>query len=96
MNKAEAWEILTQELADLRARSYEDLQKLIRSPQVLARDAESGVPYQIEIEAFWDNPKQPGEDLRVLATIDDGGFISAFRPLSSDFIITANGEFKGE
>lgn len=96
MNKAEAKEILTQELNNLQAESFEDLQKLIGSPEFIERDSASGVSYQIEIQAFWDNPRESYGDLRVIASIDDGGFFSALLPLSSDFIIDPDGNLKGD
>ena len=45
---------------------------------------------------LWDNPRDLGGYLRVIASIDDGGFLSALSPLSSDFIIDADGNFIGE
>ena len=48
MNKAEAKEILAQELIHLQAKSFEDLQKLINSPDVIELVGASGVSYQIE------------------------------------------------
>ena len=96
MNKAEAKQILAQELKNLQAKSFEELQKLIGSPEVVERDSASGTAYQIEMQAFWDNPREGYGDLRVIASIDDGRFLSALSPLSSDFIIDPDGNFKGE
>ncbi|MGD8849791.1 MAG: hypothetical protein PVF18_08710 [Anaerolineales bacterium] len=91
MNKTEAEEVLTEELNNFQAKSFEDLKKLIESPEVIERDGASGVSYQIEIQAFWDNPREGDGDLRIIASIDDGGFLSALIPLSSDFIIDPEG-----
>lgn len=55
--------------------------------------AESSTRYQVEVQAFWDG-RQSG-DLRVIVAIDDGGW-RAFSPLSTDFIIAADGHFVGE
>jgi hypothetical protein len=96
MNKAEAKEILAMELTHLQTKSFEDLQKLIESPEVIVLDGASGVSYQIEIQAVWDNPRERQGDLRVIASIDDGGFFSALFPLSADFIIDSDGEIKGD
>ena len=96
MNKAEAKEILTQELSHLQEESFEDLQKLIKSPEVIERYGTSGVSYQIEIQVFWDNPHDDAGDLRIIASIDDGGFFSAFLPLSYDFIMESDGNIKGD
>ncbi len=96
MNKVEARGILDRELLHFRAMSYSDLQKLMGSPQVVERSGASGVSYTIEIEVFWDSPREPGGDLRVIASIDDGRFLSALSPLSSGFIIDPDDKFIGE
>ena len=94
MNKAEAKEILAQELIHLQAKSYKDLQKLINSPDVIEVVGASGVSYQIEVQAFWDNPRESLGDLRIIASIDDGRFLSALLPLSADFIMAFDGKVK--
>ena len=94
MNKSEAKEILDHELHSLRERSFKELQNLINAPEILERDGVSGVSYQVEIQAFWDNPRERDSDLRVIASIDDGGFLSALSPLSSDFIMDPEGHIK--
>ena len=55
---------------------------------------ESGVQYQVEVQAFWDSPRQPA-NLRVIIAIDDGEW-RAFHPLSTDFIVASDGSFVGE
>ncbi len=52
-----------------------------------------GILYQIEIQAYWDD--KPNENIRVMGSIDDGGW-RAFSPLSDDFIKSPNNEFIGE
>ena len=96
MNKKEAKEVLTQELIHLQRVSIEELQKYIQSPEVILRNGAGGASYQIEVQAFWDNPRESGGDLRVVASIDDGGLISALNPLSSDFIIDSDGKIKAD
>jgi hypothetical protein len=96
MNKKEAKEVLIQELKHLQTKSIEELQVLIQSPEVILRDGAGGVSYQIEIQAFWDNPRESGGDLRVVASIDDGGLISAFFPISSDFLVDSAGDIKAD
>ena len=96
MNKAEARGILARELLHYRAMRYSDLQKLMGSPQVVERSGASGVSYTIEIEVFWDSPRKPGGDLRVIASIDDGRFLSVLSPLSSGFIMDPDDKFIGE
>jgi hypothetical protein len=41
----------------------------------------------------WDG--KPGEDIRVTASIDDGGW-SAYKPMHEDFIMAPDGTFVGE
>ena len=77
MNKAEARGILARELLHFRAMSFSDLQKLMGSPQVVERSGASGVSYTIEIEVFWDSPREPGGDLTVISSSHDGRFFSA-------------------
>ena len=57
--------------------------------------AESGVEYQVEVQAFWDRPRHPG-NLRVIIGVDDGGWRSSFSPLSTAFIVAPDGTFVGE
>lgn len=96
MNKTEARDILTRELLPFRAMSHSDLQQLMGSPHVVERAGASGTSYTIEIEVFWDSPRDPGGDPRVIASIDDGRFLSALSPLSSSFIMNPDGTFIGE
>ena len=96
MNKQEAQEILHSELITYRSREYEELTALIQSPLNYEKEGPSGVIYQIEIQAFWDNPRDVDGDIRVIASIDDGKFPSAFIPLTLDFIKNSEGNFIGE
>ena len=96
MNKEEANSILYQELEAFRAKSYEELSTLIGSPLNFVRKGPSGTDYQIEMQAFWDTPRDACGNLRVIASIDDGRFPSAFMPISSDFIKSPDGNFVGE
>lgn len=88
MDKEEATEVLQKELEKLRSRRYAELFDLIDSPKAYEISVSSGNTYQIEIQAFWDDPREPGGDLRVIASIDDGGLLSALVPLSMDFIVS--------
>ena len=93
MNKDEALALLDQELAKYRPRSYEDLQYLLKTQDAYEVIGPTGISYQIEIQAVWDD--RPGGNLRVMGGIDDGG-IRAFMPLTRDFIVSPTGEFIGE
>jgi hypothetical protein len=96
MNKEEAHRLLLQELEIFRRKPFEELSKLVGTLIHLEREAPSGIEYQLEIEVFWDDPRIPDGNLRVMASIDDGGFFSSFTPLTLDFIKTPNNAFLGE
>jgi hypothetical protein len=95
VNKEEAKNVLDRVIADVRRESYESLvaRYLDESDHRMAA-GESGVQYQVEVQAFWDDPRRPG-DLRVIASIDDGGW-RAWSPPTSDFIVAPDGSFVGE
>jgi hypothetical protein len=80
MDKNEAIQILERELAIFRAKPYVDLVGRIPERTLeYERSATTGAKYQVEIQFFWDN--QPGGNVRVMGSIDDGGW-RAFLPLS--------------
>jgi len=95
MNKIEADEILSEQINKLRKLSYLELSRFtdvknIETPEITGK---SETKYQLEIQAIWDD--KPKGNLRVMVSIDDGGW-RAFAPLTDDFIITPNGYFVGE
>ena len=45
--------------------------------------------YQVEVNAFWDD--QPGGTIRVVGSIDDGGFLTSFKPVTDGFLVAADG-----
>ncbi len=90
MDKVEARVLLEEFLDDLKSRSREDLVGLIANPICIEKKGQSGATYQIEYEAFWD--AAPGGDLRVLAAIDDGRFLSALKPLTAGFLVSPQGK----
>src|SRR2546430_16157631 len=71
MDKVEAKGLLEAAVAELRAKSRVELERLIGSPDAYEVQGKSGKTYQMEKQAFWDDKK--GQDLRVLVSIDDGG-----------------------
>ncbi len=94
MNREEAIQLLEHELAGFRDESYADLVRRIPAGSVeYERSAPSGAKYQIEIQFLWDNGA--GGDIRVMGSIDDGGW-RAFMPLCRSFIKEADGSFVGE
>ncbi len=93
MNKQEAQKILTEKIAKYRKLSYDELKKIMNNPVASEITAPSGVWYQLEIQAFWDD-KSNG-DIRVMAAIDDGG-LRAFIPLTECFIKDSLNNFINE
>ena len=95
MNEDEATRVLDAVAAELRRESYDTLvARFLSTPQERTVVGESGVQFQVEVQAFWDTPRRPG-NLRVIIAIDDGGW-RTFRPLSTDFIVASDGSFVGE
>ena len=95
MNEAEARAVLTTELGKYRTRSYKDLMRLIHDRDDYPVTGTSGVVYQMDVQAFWDNPDKPHDNLRVAGAIDDGG-PSAIVPMCDSFIVAPDGTFVGE
>jgi hypothetical protein len=93
MDDKEAESILTQHLSLYRAVPYPGLVQRIDTVEVTEVTAPSGAVYQLEFQFFWES--SPNREIRVLGSIDDGGF-RAFKPLCDDFIIAPDGSFVGE
>jgi hypothetical protein len=90
VNKEEAKEILATQMRELKTLSYSQFsawvtEKRIETPLV---QGASGTEYQIEIEAMWDCRR--GGDIRVVASIDDGGLRSSLLPLCDSFIVVSD------
>jgi len=70
MDEAEAKELIQREVDDLRPRPYSKLREMIGAEPITGeRTGSSGEPYQVEIEAFWDD--KPGGNIRVLGIVDE-------------------------
>lgn len=95
MNELEAKSILAEQIRELRTRSYAELRSWILEEKDLHDNIKgrSGVDYQVEVQVLWD--AQPHHDIRVLASIDDGGWRACI-PLCDSFIIASDGSFVGE
>jgi hypothetical protein len=89
MDKTEARQLLTAFLEELQQQSYQELQAYLSHPVCIERPGPSGAIYQIEYQAVWDS--HPGGDLRLIASIDDGGFLSALLPLTLDVLVSPPG-----
>src|SRR6266436_5958526 len=80
-------------LKDLRKFSYGELVKSVGQVLCVRKNGPDGEDYQVETEIRWDGTT--GGNVRVLVAVDGPG-ISALRPLSKDFIMSADGSFVGE
>jgi hypothetical protein len=90
MDKTGARLVLEEFLDERKNRSREELLGLLANPVCIEKTGKSGTVYQIEYEALWDF--EPGGDLRIIASIDDGGFLSALKPLTADFLVSSQGK----
>ena len=88
MDRAEAKSMLEKELAEFAARPYDNLVASIKHIDVKNVVGESGATYQIEFDVFWDS--KPDGNLRIMASIDDGGW-RAFFPLTDSLIMKPDG-----
>jgi hypothetical protein len=79
MNRAEASTILNRHLDELEAAGYAALAERVGENQAIQERSPSGIEYQLELTVVWDG--KPGGDLRLIASIDDGGW-RAFFPLT--------------
>ena len=94
MNKAEAKQILTAEIAKFRDQAYVELVALVDAPKrTIEITGTSGTRYYLDVLVHWDS--EPDSNVRVIGTIDDGGF-RAFVPLSESFIMAPDGSFVDE
>ena len=89
MSNEEAKGMLRSEFMKLRAAGYDVLaERLAGKQERLDVVAPSGAPYHVELEGFWDDKEQ--RDLRVVASIDDGG-LRALLPFTDAFTISPSG-----
>ena len=77
---------------ELQKKPYDELVQLISNPICVEVEGPSGAKYQIEYEALWDS--DPNGLLRVMASIDDGGLITAMFPLNESFLVDRDGKLK--
>lgn len=96
MDKTIEGELLDNFIEKLRRRRYADLRNLVGDPQCEEVTGRDGKAYQVEFEAQWDDYRRADHNLRVIASIDDGTFFAALRPLTRDFIIAPDGSFVSE
>ena len=93
MNKQEAKRLLRESLDRYRKFTYGELQNTIGDIETSQVSGGSGTQYQLEVQVFWDGINQ--QNIRVMASIDDGGW-RAFAPLTDSIIMAPDGSFVGE
>ncbi|MDP3968435.1 MAG: hypothetical protein Q8Q02_09140 [Nocardioides sp.] len=91
MSRQEARDILARRVAQLRQESYESLKaKWLDRPDGEQVSGDSGKEYGVEVQAFWDDPRDPG-NLRVVVSVGD-----SLLPPTGGFIVAPDGRFVGE
>ena len=93
MKKEQAIDILENKLIEFRKLTYSELIERIGKQETFEGETQTGEPYQIEVDFFFDDEKE--KTLRVTGMISYS-FITNFSPVTSDFIIAPNGKFIGE
>ena len=95
MDEQEARTLLAHEYETWRKQSYQQLVSLMGRDCCEHTDVAgpSGTMYQLEVNILWDG--EAGRDVRVIISIDDGGW-RAFVPLTDSFIMAPDGSFVGE
>jgi hypothetical protein len=89
VNDEEARSELRSEFQKIRAAGYDQLvERLAGKKERWDVVAPSGATYYVELEGFWDDKEH--RDLRVVASIDDGG-LRAFLPFTDAFTISPSG-----
>ena len=91
MDKERALNFAENILGEMKSKSYTELVELIDMCESKIHKLDSSDYYQTQIQVYWDDSKEK-KDIRVSCNIDGCG-ISAFAPLSTDFIITPRGTF---
>lgn len=89
MSDEEAKGVLRAEFLKLRASGYAELvERLVGKQERAEVVGLSGKAYHVELEGFWDDDEH--DNLRVVASIDDGG-LRAFLPFTDSFTIGSSG-----
>lgn len=86
MDKSEARKILSEQMARIGSRSHSELASLVEAGhlELYKIQGESGTAYQLEVQFFWDD--QPGNTIRIMGSVDDGG-VRAVLPLTDSVLI---------
>lgn len=94
MKKAALQSLLAPIVTRYRQRSYDFWRTSLGAEPITFEFAvDDATECQVEIEAFWDDKQ--GGDIRVVFSIDDGGWRACF-PVTDSFIMASNDTFVGE
>lgn len=93
MNQDEAEHVIAERLDRWKGAPYTQLVALISHPEVDEAVGPSGIVYQVDVQAVWDDRSEG--NVRVICSVDDGGW-RAFAPLSDGFVISPKGKLIGE
>ncbi len=93
MDKTEARAVLAEVLSKFRSLDYSGAVRLVERPVVVTALGESGRCYRIEIRGAWEG--EAGARLRVVASVDDGGWRSMV-PLTAGFVLAPDGSLVEE
>jgi hypothetical protein len=89
MDRGEAAELLRHEMTVYAGQPRAELARLIGQTYAYAVQGPRNLSYQVEVDAYWD--AEAGGTIRVIGSIDDGGFRSSFTPLTDGFLMSADG-----
>ncbi len=90
MSDEEAKGVLGAEFIKLQATGYRGLVELLAEKQVISETVGlSGTAYHVELQGFWEDDQH--SELRVVASIDDGG-LRSFLPFTDAFTIDPTGK----
>jgi hypothetical protein len=83
--------ILQEKVAALQQLPYQALVQFLEHPQV-EQYGEGKDFYQVEVQVFFDDGSgKTSRNIRVMASIDDGGITGVLGSLTEDFIMTPEG-----
>ena len=92
-NKRTYLKILDPIIEGYRRKNYSFWESHIGDQITFEGKTDDGIEYQVEIEPFYDDKKK--KTIRVVFAIDDG-WLRAYFPVCSDFIMAPDGSFVGE
>jgi hypothetical protein len=95
VDREEALTVANSELTRHRDERHDALARLVDNPEWSLACGPSGQEYEVQLHAVWDDGRVGG-NLRVIASVGDRTFQRFISPLSTDFIVSPDGDFIGE